>query len=368
MIDFKLLNKEGIEKFIDSKEYFSLKTLPITKHRAFSHIKNPRADKDDVLLILAYSKNDIVGYLGVLPDRLFFSTEQSSKCGWLSCFWVDPSIRGKGIGEQLIRKSLELWDDKILSTEFVPVTKKIYNKTGAFGNPLIKSGIKLYIRMDLHTILPPKRRVFQEVKTFLKVSDAVINSFLDLRFLFYKNELPSVKFEYINQIDDEVGKFISRFQDGQLFKRSIDELNWIINYPWILSAPTRDFDSQRYYFSSIDKSFVFCCLKVRNNLGELVAFLILSKRNHILKLPYCYMEKDVLTDIVKIINFHILNWRINTFSLFHPELVAYLSTHKTMSIYKKKIERQYLISNVLNNSIKENKVNIQDGDGDCIFT
>ena len=80
------------------------------------------------------------------------------------------------------------------------------------------------------------------------------------------------------------------------------------------------------------------------------------------------MEKDVLTDIVKIINFHILNWRINTFSLFHPELVAYLSTHKTMSIYKKKIERQYLISNVLNNSIKENKVNIQDGDGDCIFT
>ena len=111
MIDFKILNKEGLETFINSKEYFNLKTLPITKHRAISHIKNPRADKDDILLILAFEENDIVGYLGVLPDRLFLSDEKSYKCGWLSCFWVDYSVRGKGIGEQLIRKSLELWDD-----------------------------------------------------------------------------------------------------------------------------------------------------------------------------------------------------------------------------------------------------------------
>ncbi|MCK9424021.1 MAG: GNAT family N-acetyltransferase [Bacteroidales bacterium] len=368
MIDFKILNKEGLEKFINSDEYFRLKTLPITKHRAISHIKNPRADKDDILLILVYTENDIVGYLGVLPDRLFLSNEKSYKCGWLSCFWVDSSVRGKGIGEQLIRKALMLWDNKILSTEFVPLTKKIYNKTGAFGSPLIKSGIRLYIRMNLQTILPPKKRIFQKIKAFLKVIDAFLNSLLDLRFLFCKNKLPPVKLEYVNHLDNETGKFISRFQDRALFKRGINELNWIIDYPWILSKPTKDFDSQRYYFSSVDKSFDFYCLKVRNNLDELVAFLILTKRNRILKLPYCYMEKGALTHVIKIIDIHILNWRIDTFSTFHPELVKYLSTKKTISIYKKKIERQYLISNVLNNIIKENKYNIQDGDADCAFT
>jgi GNAT superfamily N-acetyltransferase len=368
MIEFKILNKEELENFIDSKEYFSLKTIPITKHRAISHIKNPRVDQDDKLLILAYMENDIVGYLGVLPDRLFVSNEKSYKCGWLSGFWVDSSLRGKGIGEQLIRKSLEIWDDKILSTEFVPFTKKIYNKTGAFGNPIIKRGIKLYIRMDLHSILPPKKRIFQKIKIYLKVIDTFLNSLLDLRFLFYKNELPPVKLEYINQIDDEAEKFISRFQDGQLFKRGIKELNWIINYPWILSTPTEDINSKRYYFSSIDKSFVFYCLKVRNNLNELVAFLILTKRNRVLKLPYCYIEKGFLPEVAKIIDFHILNLRINAFSTFHPELVEYLSTNKTFSIYKKKIERQYLICNILNNIIKENRYNIQDGDADCAFT
>ena len=368
MIDFKILNKEGLEKFINSKEYLNLKTLPISKHRAISHIKNPRADKDDILLVLAYSGKDIVGYQGILPDILFLSNGKSYRCGWLSGIWVDPVFRGKGIGEKLIRKSLELWDDKILSTEIVPFIRNIHHKTGAFSKPLIKSGIKMYIRMDLQTILPPKKGIFRKLKTFLIVGDAIINSILDVRFLFYKNEPPPYKLEYINHIDSETEKFISKFQNRQLFKRDIRELNWIIEYPWILSAPTKDFDSWRYYFSSIDKSFDFYCLKVLNNLDELVAFLILSKRNRILKLPYCYIEKDFLPDVARIIDYHILNWRINTFSTFHPELVEYFFSNKTISIYKKNTERQYWITDVLNNIIKESNYNIQDGDGDCAFT
>lgn len=368
MIEFKALNKEELEQFINSKEYIRVKTLPITKHRALSHIKNPRADKDDVLLIIAYEESDIVGYLGILPDLLFLSNNKSIKCGWLSCFWVDSSKRGKGIGEQLIRKSLEYWDNKIMSAEFVAFTQVIYDKTKAFGNPLEKSGIKLYFRMDLQTILPPKKRIFQRVKKYLKVTDALINKLLDVRFFLFRNLLPSVKIEYVTEIDDEIRKFISRFQFGRHFKRNIKELNWIINYPWIISAPYQDFDSQRYYFSSIDKSFNFYCLKIRNDSDELIAFLVFSKRNNNLKLPFCYMEKTVLNEVAKIIENHILNWRINSFITFNPELVTYFSTHKTKSIFKKKIERKYMISNTINTLIKIEENKIQDGDGDCAFT
>lgn len=368
MIEFRLLNQAGLKQFIESEEYKSLKNLPITKHRAISHIHNPRADKDDVLLIMAYIENEMVGYLGILPDRLFLSNENSYKFGWLSCLWVDVATRGKGIGEQLIKKSLMLWDNKIMSADFVPSTKKIYDKTEAFDQPFTISGIRLYIRMDLQTILPPKKPIFQNIKIILKIGDTLINYFLDVRFLIRKNELPPYKIEFINKLDDETGQFISRFDEDQLFKRGIHELNWILGYPWILSSTNKDRDSLRYHFSSIDKSFDYYCLKLCNGQNELIAFLIFTKRNRILKLPYCFMNKEVLPAVVQIIEFYILQWKINSFTTFHPDIVAYFTSHKTISIYKKQIERSYMISKTISYALKDLKFNIQDGDADIVFT
>lgn len=94
MIEFEFLNKQLLSQYISSNDFGSQQTLPISKHRALSQINNPRAEENDVLLILAKEEGQVLGYTGVLPDMLF----DSIKFGWLSCLWVSEEARGKNIG------------------------------------------------------------------------------------------------------------------------------------------------------------------------------------------------------------------------------------------------------------------------------
>jgi len=84
MIQIRQLNKAQLLTFIYSEEYKNLTFIPITKHRAISHIHNPRADDDDIILFLAYENEELVGYLGVLADKIYYQNSPI-KCGWLSC-------------------------------------------------------------------------------------------------------------------------------------------------------------------------------------------------------------------------------------------------------------------------------------------
>jgi hypothetical protein len=368
MIEYKNLNREELKSFINSNEFEKLKVLPISRHRAISHIYNPTAEKNDILLLLACKDKEIIGYLGILPDKVIVKNDKSLKCGWLSCFWVDSSMRGKGIGLELMLKSLEIWNNNLLGVDYVPFTKIIYNKTGAFTNPISKAGVKLYLRFDLHTLLPPKNKIFNKAQLLFKVSDYIFNLFSDLRFLFPRSNIGNMNFEYVDNVDAETGQFISKFQGTELFRRGMNELNWILKYPWVLSAKEKDELNKKYYFSSVDKSFNFYCIKMNNDKGNLNAFLIFAKRNKTLKLPYCYFEKNALPEVISLIERHLLKWRINTFVSFHPDIMSYFMSHRTFSLFKKKIKRNFLLSEVLEDAIKNIPFDIQDGAGDSVFT
>jgi GNAT superfamily N-acetyltransferase len=368
VIQYRSLNSKGLSEYISSKEYEELNIIPITKHRAISHINNPRLNETDILLILAMEDNKLAGYLGILPDYIYNTRQEAIKCGWLSCFWVNPLKRGQGIGEQLIRKSLEYWNDSILSADYVPVSKKVYDKTKAFNKPYGKNGIRLYYRMDLYTILPPKNKFFYKIRHLLKILDFVFNIPIDIRLLFLKNSVKDVKFNYIDNIDDETEQFINGFQINQLFKRGKTELNWITKYPWVLSANSTNSSNQQYHFSSTEKAFDFYKIKLFNDQDQLIAFIVLSKRNQILKIPYCFVQKDYLPKVVELLVFHIVKWRISTFSAFHPGLVLYLTKVNTFQIYKKNIVKNYLVTSKIYPLFTIAELTIQDGDGDLAFT
>lgn len=365
MIEIKLLNKQLLSEFINSREYQKLKYLPISKHRAISHINNPRANDTDILLLLAFQNKQLVGYLGVLPDQIIYNNK-IEKWGWLSCLWIDENQRGKKIALQLVRKSLELWNKKILITEFTEPAKKLYDKTKSFVNLKHKKGLRLYIRFSLQTILPPKKNLFKRIKPLLKVLDFLLNALFDCRFYFLNEKLKDVSLKHIDHIDNEIETFIKDKQRNQLFNRGIHELNWILKNPWILNSE-ENLNSKRYHFSSVDKRFEFVPLKIYNKQNKLIAFIIFARRNDDLKIPYLYHD-NYLETIVKVVNYHLIKWKIKTFTCFHSELVLMLKKQRTPALFKKEINRNYMISNVFDSKIIESKLEIQDGDGDCSFT
>ncbi len=106
---------------------------------------------------------------------------------------------------------------------------------------------------------------------------------------------------------------------------------------------------------------------MRDSNNKLIAFLFFSIRNGTLKLPYFYYNNN-LDEVIKVINYHIIKWKIKTFTTYHSALSKRIMELKTVALFRKKTERNYLISKSLNEKLLSLDVEIQDGDGDCVFT
>ncbi len=366
MIEIKHLNKSQLEIFVESQDFRDQNFIPISKHRAYSQSKNPRLNAEDILLFLAYENDILVGYLGALPDKIFIDN-QIENCAWLSCLWINPEQRGKKIAQKLLDSCFKVWGNRILVTEFTDSAKYLYNKSQIFNSLCDKKGIRLYVKSDLQKILPPKKELFQKIKPLLSAFDFTANLFLKLRLSLKKVTTTDLRIEKVKEIDQEIIDFISSKQKNELFKRGKEELNWILKNPWILSSLETS-ESKKYHFSSVENSFEFIPLKIYNPQNNLVAFLMFSKRNNSLKIPYCYYNSESLMELINVINQQILELKISTFTTFQTEISAYYFKNKTFAFHKKTITRNYIISKVFGEDILAEKFEIQDGDADCSFT
>jgi GNAT superfamily N-acetyltransferase len=367
MIEIQHLNKGQLAEFVQSPAFQNLPNLPISAHRASAQCFNPRAGENDTLLLLAWLEGELVGYLGVLPDWYFPAEGDAEKCGWLSCLWVSDQHRGKSIAKLLVTQGVAAIGGRILLTEFTPQAKQLYDKLGFFDDLKISAGIRLYCRLELQRLLPPKGSVFEKIKPLFRVSDAVGNVLVDMVTRLRRPKPLAGICRYTRHIDDETAQFIAGKQESELFRRGQKELNWALENPWIRSGKP-DEASRRYYFSSVDHQFEFVCVKVYDAENTLRAFLIFAKRNRTLKLPCCYLAEGAAPLVASVIQAHIREWGINTFSTFHSEMVQHYQTNRTFALHKKAITRHYLATHRLAESVAGHQFDIQDGDGDCFFT
>jgi hypothetical protein len=366
MITLEYFNKRELLSFLNSERFKTMPRIPIGEMRGHAQTLNPNASDDDVLLIVAFENEQMVGYLGILPTTRNFPTDNLPNCGWYSCLWVDMNQRGKGVSKTMLTKGFELWKNQILLTEFVPAIKGMYEALGVFESHTIP-GIRLYIRGDFGTILPPKHKVFMRSKTLIKTFDRVINTVFDLRFKFKKALLPYT-FEETKSIDDELANFISETSQNELFPRNTESLLWMLNNPWVRSGNSKTEMEEKYYFTSVTKRFEFKPIIVRDNTGVIVAYFIFALRDDHIRIPYLYshLESKALVDIV----YHFINeWRLGTLTTYQEKLVKPLQEKRFPVYYAKGISREFLIHKDMMAKIDWSKTStIQDGAGDCAFT
>ena len=367
MFEIIKLNKLELSIYIKSERFLNAPVLPISEHRALSQIKNPKALKDDVLLLLTYDNEKLIGYLGILPDDIFLNETQSIHCGWMSCLWVDPNYRGKKIAQNLIHACFESWKGNILLTEYTGPAEMLYIKMGLFTSFKEMKGVRYYVRSDLSTLLPPKRIIFDKIKPILKSLDWGINILIDT-ISYFRNPLSlNYSAEEINKIDSETNNFISPLLVNQNFKRSENELNWIMQNPWVLSSDIADEKAKKYHFTSTSRKFEITALKIRNQKSEMLGFIILTNRDGHLKIPYCFYIGNI-DAIQEVVNNFIKENKIKTVSIYQPSIIEIQKRKPFIKAINKSITRKYLISTSLSKKVNINNIVLQDGDGDCAFT
>jgi GNAT superfamily N-acetyltransferase len=365
-MDFTIrqLNKIQLKEFIDSNEFRTMPSLPISYHRAISHIHNPRAKDDDILLLIAYdTEHKLLGYLGGLPEYMYYEKEKYVKVTGLSCFWTDPLHRGKGIGKSLLNEYKKITNGHLLGTDYSKDSEYLFQNTGCCNVVLQRKEVRLYYHSTLHKVLIRRKPLLRYIKPLLHFTDFLINTAFRLIHHHHKLDISRIKWEFVKEIDDESEKFILRNNKNDLFRRNKAELEWMLNYPWIISSSTKD---NRYYFSSVEKLFEFRAMKLYNTDGEMIAFLIFAQRNSTLSIPHSYYEDADIDLIIHCILYHIEIWNIELFRSTDQRITNYLFHNKINALFKKRSSKDILLSKKLAAYLAEG-YNIQDGAIDVGF-
>ncbi len=374
----KQLNATQLREFIASQSFENMPNLPISRIRAISHCQNPRAESADKLLFLAEEQGQMLGYFGMLPDVIYLNGK-AEKVGWMSCLWIDPKTRGRGIAKTLIETALTAWEGRMMVTEFTAEAGKLYEKMGIFQDLAVSKGIRLYDLGKWGEILLEKKPKLRPFSFFIKSFSACTKPFFNV--FRPKNAENNLVFIPIKTIDAETNAFISSKNADNLFRRTEKELNWLTHFPWIAEKKafvvSEDTDNgrqdddeiaKRYHFSAQSPHFQQVWIQVRERQTEkMIGCFMLSVRENTVKTPYFFVEKEHIPSVAQWILAYMYQQKACILLTFQPELQAYFTQKHALTYYIRPATRHYWLSKKI--EIAENlPVYIQDGDGDCAFT
>jgi hypothetical protein len=352
--------------FVRSELWQQLTPKPLTSLRAISQFHNPRANPNDIALIIAYENNILVGLVGLLPDLINGLEDQ--KVSSNTCWWVNPE-KGKQLAIPLFLKAFALCDQKMFMTDCTPHTKSILEKTNWFDFPDTIPGIRGFLKLNLNEVIPAKFPSTQKLKPLLKLTDQIFNFLLipyrKIVHLRIKKDGPEV--EYLVSLDEELHTFIERHSQNEFTRRSGKDLEWIIQNQWIKGKTQyQPFPSVDYPFSYIVGNFEQYFVRVTES-GKTIGLLLFSIRDGHMKVPYVYFHEENARQILKVIYRQALLKKAVTLTIYYPKLVSFMDSVSHPFIFKKKIKRLIALSNELSFSYKKHN-EFQDGDGDVVFT
>lgn len=367
MYNIKKIQLKELLDFSKSEQFLRLQNKPISSLRISSYLNNPLAKQDDLVLYMAFDDEKLVGYRTIWRDR-FFLSKKANSFGWLSGSWVHPKYRRKGISTKLFEEVYKDWEGNLMFTNYAINAKLLFDKTRQFSNIKSLQGTRYYSRFCLSEILERKHKIFSYLKFIFLFFDIIFNYLVDLNFLFFKKKVLKSEVRKDEVLNPEIDSFLKDFKEKEFFKRDKNTYEWIKNFPWINKGKDLKKESQQYYFSLFAKDFQSNYYTFYNSKKELVAFVWLSLRDGHLKIPYVYFKKNSIDDIVNFILAIIKEEKIKTILVYQKEIEEVLNSKRFFITKKTFYQNFFATINLELNSNNIEKMKIQSGNGDVIFT
>ena len=365
---YETYDKGGISKLLDSNEYWNKDILPITKQRALSYMHNPRAEANDVLLIVAYEIDQVISYIGIIPDEIIIDNKEN-KIGIVSSWWVDPIKAKTGIGAILLLKAFNYYNNQIFVGPFSDQAGMIYKKLKNINQLKLSHAYEFknnyYLKINDSRI---KQIVPKVIISSLTFCMNIFLRFIQNRWLknnlVIRNRLLCIEQDYI---DNASQIFIEENSKNDLFKRDKEYFEWLINYPWVLELKTVSQIRNKYFFSNDDKKFKISILKIIHN-NIIIGIIIIQQRNERLTLPYAYINNKYIKDVMTQIVVHFLKSDCKQMLLYNEHIIGQIKAlYPPLVINKTTRKREYFISDDYNIKNIKDKL-FHDGYGDAAFT
>ena len=362
-MQIKEIKVAELPDFVNSELWQQLTPKPLTKLRALSQFHNPRAQGEDTALIIAYEKDTLIGLVGLLPHLINGQGSQPACSN--TCWWAHPE-KGKQVAIPLFLKAFALCGQRMFMTDCTPHTIGILRKTNWFEFPETPKGIRGFLKFNLHEIIPRKLPSARKLLPLLKFSDQAMNILLAPYLILMRSRFSSedLKVEILSSLNKEQYQFIENHSPNEFTRRSGKELEWIVQFPWVKTQ--EDGQGLDYPFSHLVKGFEQYFVSIISS-GQPVALLMISLRDGHMKVPYAYFQDKNAIMVLKEIYREALLKNAVTLTVFYPPLVAAMDSSANPFIFQKKIKRLVAVSKQLTGLYRQFP-NLQDGDGDVVFT
>jgi hypothetical protein len=368
MISIQKIKLQELDHYVSSYAFKKLKHKPISFARVSSYLNNPRANKNDTVLYMAFSENELVAYRTILSDAFFIEKKKVS-FGWLSGNWVHAKYRRKGFSTLLFNEALKDWGSKLMYTNYAVASKLVYDKTNQFNLLYALKGTKYFTRFCLADILPLKKKIFKSTKILWVVLDFFLNILLDFRNLFRSQIIENnYKIRVNENWEDSILKVSNNTGSQNLFLRKNKEISWIQNSPWVLTNTAAKTFSKGYYFSLYSKKFESNFYTIYNEDETLIGCLFMTVRDGHVKIPYMYCSKENSKEITSFLLNKCEKMKVKTIVIYNESIEEKLNNQLPF-ITKKAFTQKYFLTEKLDGFLNtRDGFEIQTGDGDVVFT
>ena len=367
-MEIKAFTVADLRAALASEDFWLPQTLPITKHRALSFVRNPRADEHDLVLMVAYRDQRVIGHLGILPDKIFVN-DDVYKLGWLTGWWVDPACATSGVGAILLFKALNAYGQAIGVSGGSREARQVLRASQKFMAFNSLHGLDIRLRLNLTGNFLRRVPALKIFRVVFKIFEAVTDEVVNLRSYFWRrsnHHCRNLTFEYIAAVDEQTDRFIKQHNQRDLTRKERSDLSWIMNNPWILSAPFKDSTGKRYYFSSRAGRFYYLGVKVFEPHREMIGFFLLKVRDDRMSVVYAFFDSRHSASITAAVFHHALAMDVSILSLYGKQLAAGYSELGCPCWAARKKSREFSLSKAFADIPLAN-CRLQGGDGDLAF-
>lgn len=350
-----------LASFVHSEIFMQSEVVPISMLRVQSYLNNPHGLPDDVVLYVGLIDGKLIAFRTLFAGSTG-SENGSVRFGWCSGNWVHPGFRRKGFSERLLNEAFADWNGKLVFTNYAPDSEKLYIKTGRFNVIHQFQGFRGYLFPKTVKLVSFARKNYFTRILFSIIDFSILVMNL-VRTWFYQPVVQSdIRFEFLNQPDEECYALLNTKLDRYYFKRGETELRWIFRFPWITGEKTEA--NSRYPFSSYSENFGYYTIKVFEK-NELAGFFIFSVREGHLKTLFFYLPESFDQLVAEFLKQFSINKRIEIVTVYYSGVAKYLFTRKFPFLRAKKYGQKIYSSFAAGNHQYQL---FQDGDGDLIFT
>lgn len=316
----------------------------ISRTRAWSIIHNPYVTDDLNIVSAIFVNNEVAAYTHLFPDE-----HDGQRIYWNTTLYCNPKFEGRGYAAIVIGQFCELYGEHYFDLDAVEESIANLKFNGLkvdYVPQYILSG-KAIRGNGFNAKLSRLREQLSLACTTCKA--ALIR---DIKAADY-----SIK--YAPFVSDDVYAFIQAHSAHNVFLRSQEMFNWILNYPLMQDSPVKERVERDSVFTSTRAGSQMYGVEVYVQT-QLVGFYILNVCDTSMDVSYIYYGTNYDREVFLSVAEHILHFNSPKVMLSHKPLLEFLLGYKLFTKNSKRMKSFSYPQGFNYNASKE----MQSGDGD----